>query len=117
MITIEKQDDNFIFNLKGMHKLWAFKSQLTIPIDNIKDARQDLESIKGWKGWRAPGTSLFSLITAGTFHKDGTKIFWDVVDKNNCIIIDLIDEDYKQLIIEVKNPKEAINLLKINSKM
>ena len=113
MITIKKQDDSFVFSVNGMHKLWAFKSQLTIPFDNIINAHQDLESIEGWKGWRAPGTSIPSIITAGTFYKDGNKIFWDVSNIENCIIVDLKDEDYKQLIIEVENPLDAIKILKI----
>ena len=111
MITIEKQGGTFIFNVNGMHKLWAFKSQLTIPIDNIENAHRDLDSIRGWKGWRIPGTHVPSIITAGTFYKSGNKIFWDVVDIDNCIIVDLKDEEYKQLIIEVENPAEAIRLL------
>ena len=53
-----------------------------------------------------------SIITAGTFYKSGSKIFWDVVNMENCIIVDLIDEEYKQLIIEVENPREAIRLLR-----
>lgn len=111
MISIEKQNDTFVFNVNGMHKLWAFKSELTIPADNIKSVHQDHESIKGWKGWRAPGTHLPSILVAGTFHKDGNKIFWDVMNIDNCIIVELIDEEYKQLIIEVENPKEAMALL------
>jgi len=113
MITIKKQDDSFIFNVNGMHKLWAFKSQLTIPFNNVINAHQDLESIKGWQGWRAPGTHIPSIITAGTFYKDGNKIFWDVSNIENCIIVDLKDEDYQQLIIEVENPGEAIKTLTI----
>jgi len=112
MVSIEKQEGKFIFNVLGLHKLWAFKSQLSIPIESIKDAHQNLESVRGWKGWRAPGTSVPSIITAGTFHKNGNKIFWDVVNIENCIIVELIDEEYKQLIIEVKNPESAIGLLK-----
>ena len=112
MITIKKQDDSFVLSVSGMHKLWAFKSQLTIPLDNITNAHQNLESIKGWKGWRIPGTSIPSIITAGTFYKDGNKIFWDVSNSENCIIVDLKDEDYQQLIIEVENPLEAIKILK-----
>ncbi|MEO6128561.1 MAG: hypothetical protein ABIP30_09470 [Ferruginibacter sp.] len=111
MITISKENDSFIFNVNGMHKLWAFKSQLTIPTDNIINAHQDIESIKGWHGWRAPGTSIPSIITAGTFYKDGNKIFWDVANIENCIIVDLKDEDYKQLIIEVEDPAGIINFL------
>ena len=111
MVTISKQEDSFIFNVNGMHKLWALKSQLTIPFDNILNAHQDVESIKGWHGWRLPGTSIPSIITAGTFYKDGSKIFWDVSNIENCIIVDLKDEDYKQLVIEVENPAEAIDIL------
>ena len=111
MITISKQDNNFVFQVNGMHKLWAFKSQLTIPADNIMDAHQDLDSIKGWKGWKMPGTSIPSIITAGTFYKDGDKIFWDVSNMENCIIVNLKDEDYKQLVIEVDDPEKVIKLL------
>ena len=111
MVTINKHEDSFIFNVNGIHKLWALKSELTIPLDNIINAHQDLESIKGWHGWRLPGTSIPSIITAGTFYKDGNKIFWDVSNMHNCIIVDLKDEDYQQLIIEVENPEAAIKTL------
>ncbi len=111
MITINRQDDKFIFEVNGMHKLWAFKSQLTIPVNHIINAYQDLESIKGWRGWKAPGTFIPSIITAGTFYKDGNKIFWDTSNIEKCIIVDLKDEDYKQLIIEVENPVDAIETL------
>ena len=111
MITISKNDHHFIFKVNGMHKLWAFTSELTIPLENIIHAHQDLESVRSWKGWRMPGTSIPSIITAGTFYKDGNKIFWDVSNIDNCIVVDLKDEEYKQLIIEVENPVVALQLL------
>ena len=92
-------------------KLWAFKSELSIPFENIINAHQNTTSVKGWKGWRAPGTFIPSIITAGTFYKDGNKIFWDVSNIENCIIVDLKDEDYKQLIIEVESPTDALEIL------
>ncbi len=112
MVTIEKHESDFIFEIKGMHKLWAFKSQLTIPTDHVINAHQDLEFLRNWwKGIRLLGTYVPSIITAGTFYNDGKKIFWDVSDAEKCIIIDLKDEWYNQLIIEVENPNEAINFL------
>lgn len=111
MINIKKNDTHFIFEVQGMHKLWSFKSQLTIPIEHVKNAYQDKESLKGWKGWRNPGVSLPLLLTAGAFHKDDKQIFWDVVNIDNCIIVDLQDEEYQQLVIEVENPSHAISLL------
>ena len=111
MITISKNDHHFIFKVNGIHKLWAFKSELIIPLENIINAHQNMDSIKSWKGWRSPGTSIPSIITAGTFYKEGYKIFWDVVNIENCIIVDLKDEEYKQLVIEVENPSEALMIL------
>ena len=111
MITITKDNNNFIFEVNGMHKLWAFTSRLTIPQNHILNAHQDFEALKGWKGWRAPGTSIPFLLTAGTFHINGSMVFWDVSNKEKSIIVDLTDEEYKQLIIEVEDPGEAIRLL------
>ncbi len=111
MITITKTGSAFIFHVNGMHKMWTLKSQLTIPIENIAHAHQTLESIRGWHGWRMPGTYIPSIITAGTFYKEGKKIFWDVTNVDQCIIVELKDEDYNQLVIEVENPVEAMALL------
>ncbi len=111
MINIKKTDTHFIFEVQGMHKQWAFKSELSIPKEHVKNAYQDKEILKGWKGWRGPGTSVPFLLSAGTFHKNDNKIFWDVAHIENCIIVDLQDEEYQQLIIEVENPNEAIILL------
>ena len=113
MVTIYRKDGNYIFEVNGMHKLWAFKSQLTIPAQHILSAHQDVESIRGWRGWKLPGTFIPSIITAGTFYKDDNKFFWDASNIEKCIIVELQDEDYNKLIIEVEDPLHAIELLTI----
>ena len=76
MITISKEEGNFHFKVEGLHKLWALKSQLTIPVNNVVRAYQDRDALSGWrKGIRMPGTYVPGLITAGTFYKSGEKIF------------------------------------------
>lgn len=110
MVTIEKNDSNFIFEIKGMHKLWALKSQLVIPTEHIITAYPNTKSLN-WLGLRMPGTQIPGLITAGTFLADEGDIFCDVVNKENAIMIELKDERYTKLIIEVENPKAAIELL------
>jgi hypothetical protein len=89
----------------------AFKSEIKIPISNVLKAYQDADIIKGKKGFRFPGTSIPSIINAGTYLNNGETNFWDVSNADNAIVIDLKDEDYHQLIIEVENPQEAIILL------
>lgn len=111
MVSIQKVDNNFVFEVKGMHKLWALTSQLVIPASNISNAHNDFSNVGWWKGWRAPGTSIPFVLNAGTFHLDGDKIFWDVMNRDNSIIVELHDEEYKRLIIEVSDPAEAMALL------
>jgi hypothetical protein len=111
MVTIQKADNHFLFEVKGMHKLWAFKSEIKIPCEHILKAYQDIEIVKGKRGMRFPGTSIPGIVNAGTFLNKGETNFWDVSKTENAIVIDLKDEDYNQMIIEVENPLEAIHLL------
>ncbi|RAK69408.1 hypothetical protein [Hymenobacter edaphi] len=112
MVNVTRQADMFTFDVQGLHKLWAFKSQLQIPAAHIRSARQDAAALGGWwKGWRMPGTHVPGLLTAGTYFKDGRRIFWDVHDEHQAVIIELEHEDYDQLIIEVRDPAAVVRLL------
>lgn len=112
MVTITKQDGDFIFKIKGLHQLWALKSELKIPADHITDAYPNKQNLNWMLALRMPGTHIPGLITAGTYIvKDGT-IFCDVVNHSKSIAVELHDEYYKKLIIEVEDPQSAIELLK-----
>ena len=51
------------------------------------------------------------VITAGTFYQDGKRVFWDVHNPEKTIVIDLHDERYNQLIVEVADPQAAVSLI------
>lgn len=57
------------------------------------------------------GTNLPGVITAGTFYQDGERVFWDVHHPEKTIVIDLDDERYNELIVEVDDPEEAVKLI------
>ncbi|MDF7810230.1 hypothetical protein [Hymenobacter sp. YC55] len=112
MVEVTTQGDNAVFEVKGLHKLWAFKSQIEIPLKDIRSARQDAEALKGWwHGFRAPGTYIPGLITAGTFYEADKVIFWDVHNAEKAVIIDVVHDEYNQLIVEVEDPAAVITLL------
>ena len=112
MVDVSIQGDDVYFHVKGLHKLWAFKSQLQIPRHHITGARQDAEVLKGWwKGWRMPGTHIPGLLAAGTFLHEDKRIFWDVHNAERAVIIDLQHDEYDQLIIEVEDAAAVVALL------
>jgi hypothetical protein len=111
MIQVERQGDKVVFEVMGLHKLWTLKSRLEIPTAHIRGARRDPDAVRGWKGWRAPGTYVPGLITAGTFYLHGQRLFWDVVNADNAVVVELDDEDYQQLVIEVEHPDTVVSLL------
>ena len=55
-----------------------------------------------------PGTSVPGVITAGTFYQDGKRVFWDVHRPESTIVVELADERYDELIVEVANPAAAV---------
>ena len=114
MVSISETKDEFIFNIIGWHKIWALKSKINIPKENIIQAYQNEEELKSCSGWRIPGTFIPYLITAGTFYSEGNRNFWDVMKKEKTIIVELKDNFYNKLYIEVEHPEETVQLL--NSK-
>ena len=112
MVELSIAEGKLTLCVMGTDKLWALKSSLEIPLVHIAGVRQDPEIARAWwHGIRLPGTSVPGVITAGTFYQDGKRVFWDVHHPERTIVIDLHDEHYNQLIIEVADPQVAINLI------
>ena len=105
MVEVEISGGTLHLEVKGLDRLWAFRSSLAIPLSNVRGVRRDPEVARGWfKGFRAPGTHIPGVIVAGTFYQDGKRVFWDVHHAENTLVIDLDDERYDQLIVEVAEP-------------
>ena len=45
------------------------------------------------------------MIAAGQVRQDGQWAFWDVHDPERAVIIDLADERYARLVVEVDDPR------------
>lgn len=108
MVEITIDENKMLLDVQGLDKLWSLKSRLEIPLRNIRGVKTDSSIASKPKGLRAPGTYVPGVITAGTFHQDGKRIFWDVHNADNSIVIDLADERYDQLVIEVADPNAAV---------
>ena len=110
MVAITKLGNNFIFEVKGAHKVWAFRSQIMVPADSIVSVQPNLDTVSNWKGFRF-GTHIPYVITAGAYYKNGQKTFWDVANRKKSIVVELKNASFSQLIIEVDNPEAALKML------
>ncbi len=111
MVHITRESDNFIFEVVGLHKLWALKSQLTIPAKHIVKAYSNEKNLSDFVGIRMPGTQIPGIITAGTYLVEDGTIFCDVTKQDRSIVVELADEKYKRLVIDVADKEEAIAML------
>jgi hypothetical protein len=107
MTAISVEDDKLVVEVQGWHKLWSLTSRLEIPLAHVSGVRSAADERP--RGIRAPGTFIPGVITAGTFHHNGKKAFWDVHDAGKAIAIDLQDECYSMLIVEVADPQLTIS--------
>lgn len=115
MVAVTENGNEFIFEIKGFHKIWALKSKIIVSKENIIRAYQNENEFTFWKGFRMPGTEIPGLIAAGTFYKKGRN-FWDVINTKKALVVELKDNYYKKLIIEVENPEAAMQVLNTKQK-
>jgi hypothetical protein len=112
LVDLSIAEGKLTLHVRGADKLWAFKSSLEIPLIHIAGVRTDPEIARGWyHGIRMLGTNVPGVIAAGTFYQDGKRVFWDVHHPEKTIVIDLHDERYNELVVEVDDPDAAVTLI------
>jgi hypothetical protein len=114
MTQIEIADGVLRIEILGWDKLWAFKSRLNILVGNVTAVRRmDKPPKFGWRGFRCPGTSLPGVIVAGSYYSlnEKTWAFWDVHNMKQVVEIDLQNERYARLVLEVEDPDATIQMI------
>lgn len=109
MVDITVTHDTLVLEVLGSHKFWALKSRLSIPLEHIKGVYADPEPAMGWfQGLKVAGADIPNIFRAGMFYQKGEKVFWDVRHPKNTIVIEMEDETFSKLIVEVKDPEAAV---------
>jgi hypothetical protein len=113
MVDITIHGDRVIFKVEGLHQLWAFRSELDIPLAHIMGVEADPEQVGiWWHGFKLIGTDVPGLFAEGTFFYHGKLVFWDVRHPEQTMIVALAHERYKKLIVEVENPASIAAMLR-----
>lgn len=112
MVRITVEDSKMVLKLEGSDRLWAFKSHIEIPLKHISGVRIDPQEAHRWlEGVKEVGARIPGIIKVGTFYEQEGQVFWDVHHPDSTIIIELSDERYRELVVEVEDPKSAVEMI------
>jgi hypothetical protein len=112
MARIELTTTALVLTVTGADRFLALKSRLEVPLAHITAVEADPKIARGWwKGWRAPGTNVPGVVTAGTFYREGKRMFWDVHDPEKTIVIHLAGDEYDALVVEVEEPQATVEAI------
>lgn len=120
MVDVSVQGSVLHLEIRGWDKLWAFQSRFEIPLAHVKSVRtlsgmDELKKLVRQLGFglRALGTEMPGIIAAGTYYFfRGGRVFLDVHRPfERILLIDLADEPYRKLVVEVEDPEAAMRLI------
>lgn len=110
MVTVEISGENVKIKVIGIHRLWALKREIMFMKKNIVQIKITDKSLRP-PFLRMPGTYIPKLIAAGTFYWKKRKEFWDTDFKKEAIEIDLKNEKYTKIVVNVLNVSEVMKSL------
>ncbi|MEV6978592.1 hypothetical protein [Kitasatospora sp. NPDC093806] len=111
MARVSVNDNTLVVEIEGLDRLWAIRSRIEIPLGNVRGATVDPGIFREPKGIRVGGTHFPGVITAGTFRSGGEWVFWDVKNPAGAVVIELADERYSRLVVEVEDPRATVDLV------
>jgi len=111
MVKISVVDGHVLVEVQGMHRLWALKSTLRVPLTDIVSVRHDPErATSAFPGLKVPGTHIPTVYTAGTYYQsDFRPDFWTVRHPEQAVVIQCTeDAAYDEIIVEVEDPAGTV---------
>ncbi|MGC8537906.1 MAG: hypothetical protein ACP5MZ_02895 [Candidatus Micrarchaeia archaeon] len=111
MVAIGFKDSGIEIDLQGIEKFIAIKSKLFIPYEHIESVNDNADEVKRYL--RVGGTAIgYSHSLFGRFTTNEGLGFFVVRDKKKAFAINLVNEPYKVIVLELDNNEDAISKLR-----
>jgi hypothetical protein len=111
MTSIEIAGDRLVVTMQGLDRLWSLRRRIVVPLAHVRGATADPGVGRESAGFRAPGTHLPRVITAGTYYKDGARTFWNLRGSQEAVVVELTGERYARLVLGVPDARAAADLI------
>ena len=110
-VKISVEEENLVVELHGLERCLAFRRGLHVPLSHVSGARMAGEIPRKDIGVKLVGAGIPGIIRAGTYAGKEGLVFWDVRNQEKAILVELHDEKFSQLVVEVEEPEKAISLI------
>ena len=106
---IEVAADTLVVRFPGSSALLTFKRPLAIPLAHVRKVdRATHGPDEQWEGFLGLGPWLPGVIGAPRFRHASGRVFLNVSDPANAIVVQLEQEHYTRLVVDVADPDGAI---------
>jgi hypothetical protein len=106
---VELAGDKMVVRFPGASALLAFRQPLEIPLAHVSRADRGADGAGDQpQGFLGLGSWLPNVITAPRFHHADRPLFWNVSNPANAIVVQLHNENYSRLVIDVADPDATI---------
>ncbi|HTX68522.1 MAG TPA: hypothetical protein VMH50_05190 [Thermoleophilia bacterium] len=106
---IDIDTDTLTVRLRGLDIMWTTRRRISVPLAHVLGAKIDgnVSHHGPWLGAGYTDALLDYTVAAGPMLVHGRHEFWDVHSPERTIVIDLVDEQYQRLVIDVDDPDAA----------
>jgi hypothetical protein len=107
MAKVTVEFGELVIEIEGIDALWALRSQLEIPLAHVRGAAMDA-GLAANPPCRDRATPVPGAVGAGALLQHDGNVFWDVSDPAKVVVIELVDERYARLMVEVDDPVATV---------
>lgn len=100
-------------SMRGFDVVWAARRHIVVPLEHVRGAHVDPHVAREgpWLGAGRTDALLGYAVAAGPMFVRGRREFWDVHHPEKAVAIDLRDEPYQRLVLEVDDPTAMIEMV------
>ncbi len=96
-------DGVIVIRPRGLNRLWAFRTELRVPVSSVSAVRTDVPRRGVPSGFRMPGTYVPGLIQAGTYRRKGEKSFWLAGRSRTVTVIECRDAKFDRVVLQLRH--------------
>jgi len=105
MTAVQIAGDQLVVTMQGLDRFWSLRRRIVVPLAHVRGATADPGMSRESAGVRAPGTYVPRVITAGTYHRDGERTFWNLRASQQAVVIELTGERFRRLVLGVDDAR------------